>query len=129
MDSVVHFEMPVENQERMSAFYSGVFGWKMQSFGPEMGNYTTAQTGEVDENRMLKEQGRINGGFFPKEGNPAQHPMVTIAVENIEASMKKITEAGGTVSGGPLEIPDIGKYVTFVDTEGNRVSMLQPTTM
>jgi len=40
--------------------------------------------------------------------------------------MKKVQSAGGKVLGEPLEIPGIGWYVSFFDTEGNRVSMLQP---
>ena len=27
----------------------------------------------------------------------------------------------------PVEIPGIGRYVSFTDTEGNRVSLLQPS--
>ncbi|TMH31553.1 MAG: VOC family protein, partial [Betaproteobacteria bacterium] len=34
--------------------------------------------------------------------------------------------AGGTVLGEPMNIPGVGAYVSFTDTEGNRVSMLQP---
>jgi predicted enzyme related to lactoylglutathione lyase len=30
------------------------------------------------------------------------------------------------VLGEPMEIPGVGQYVSFIDTEGNRVSMLQP---
>ncbi|HYG51470.1 MAG TPA: hypothetical protein VD905_11235 [Flavobacteriales bacterium] len=43
--------------------------------------------------------------------------------------MKKITDAGGKVLGEPVEIPGIGQYVSFLDTEGNRVSILQPARM
>ena len=35
-------------------------------------------------------------------------------------------DAGGKVLGDPMDIPGIGKYVSFLDTEGNRVSMLKP---
>jgi predicted enzyme related to lactoylglutathione lyase len=38
----------------------------------------------------------------------------------------KVTDAGGRVLGEPIEIPGVGQYVSFLDTEGNRVSMLQP---
>jgi predicted enzyme related to lactoylglutathione lyase len=40
--------------------------------------------------------------------------------------MKKVRDAGGKVLGEPVEIPDVGLYVSFFDTEGNRVSMIQP---
>jgi len=49
-----------------------------------------------------------------------------IAVDDIRASMKKVAGAGGKVLGEPMEIPGVGQYVSFVDTEGNRVSLLQP---
>ena len=28
--------------------------------------------------------------------------------------------------GAPMEIPGVGRYVSFTDPEGNRVGMLQP---
>jgi uncharacterized protein len=40
--------------------------------------------------------------------------------------MTRIVEAGGEVLGEPMEIPGIGQYVSFFDTEGNRSSMLEP---
>lgn len=39
--------------------------------------------------------------------------------------MDAVTAAGGTVLGEPIEIPGIGHYVSFTDTENNRVSLLQ----
>lgn len=125
MDPVVHFEMPYQDAERLTKFYSDTFGWKMQQFGEEMGNYVLAHTTETDEQNMVKIPGNINGGFAPKsEANP--HPSVVISVKDINASMKKVTAAGGNVHGEPMEIPGIGKYVNFTDTEGNQASMLEP---
>jgi hypothetical protein len=37
-----------------------------------------------------------------------------------------VRNAGGQVLGEPMDIPGVGTYVSFFDTEGNRVSMLQP---
>lgn len=127
MDPVVHFEMPYESSERLIKFYSQAFGWKMQKFGEEMGNYVTAATTETDENNMIKNPGAINGGFFPKNADSAQYPSVVISVDNIKEAMKKVTDAGGKVLGEPAEIPGIGQYVSFNDTEGNRLSLLQPS--
>jgi predicted enzyme related to lactoylglutathione lyase len=71
--------------------------------------------------------GSINGGFYTKTDDmPAQYPSIVIAVENINESIKKVTRANGKVLGKPMEIPGIGTYVSFIDTEGNRVSLLQP---
>jgi predicted enzyme related to lactoylglutathione lyase len=127
MSSVVHFEMPYDDRERMAKFYQNAFGWQTQMLGEEMGNYVLATTTESDENGPRK-PGAINGGFFPKRPDwPAQHPSVVIAVDDIQAAMKNVAGAGGKVLGEPMEIPGVGPYVAFFDTEGNRVSMLQPT--
>ena len=126
MNSVAHFEMPYEDRERMAKFYRTAFGWQTQMLGEEMGNYVLATTTETDESGP-KKPGAINGGFFQKRPDwPAQHPSVVIAVDDVQAAMKKVAEAGGRVLGDPMEIPGVGQYVAFFDSEGNRVSMLQP---
>ncbi|MEI7522845.1 MAG: VOC family protein [Mariniphaga sp.] len=127
MNPVVHFEMPADDRKRMADFYSGVFGWKMQMLGEEMGNYVIANTGENDENGRPKMPGTINGGFFPRKADwPAQYPSVVIAVEDMQEAMSKVTKAGGEVLGEPMDIPGVGLYVSFFDTEGNRVTLLEP---
>ena len=126
MNPVVHFEMPYDNAERLAKFYHSVFGWQMQMMGEAMGSYVLATTTESDE-RGPKKPGTINGGFFPKKPDwPSLVPSVVIAVQDIKQSMNQVTKAGGKVLGEPMEIPGVGQYVSFTDTEGNRVSMLQP---
>ncbi len=128
MNPVVHFEMPAEDTKRMADFYTMVFGWKTQMLGREMGDYVLATTTEPDEDGRPKNPGAINGGFFPKSNDkPRQYPSVVIAVEDIKEHMKKVKDAGGKVLGEPWDIPGVGLYVAFIDTEGNRVSMLQPS--
>jgi predicted enzyme related to lactoylglutathione lyase len=91
-----------------------------------MGNYVLATTTESDESGP-KKPGAIHGGFFARKPDwPVQHPLLVIAVDDVQAAIKKVAEAGGEVLGEPIEIPGIGQYVSFIDTEDNRVSMLQP---
>ena len=91
-----------------------------------MGHYVVATTTETGD-AGPKTPGAINGGFYPHKPDwPAQHPSVVIAVDDIAASMEKVRAAGGEVLGEPMDIPGIGRYVSFTDPEGNRVSMLQP---
>ncbi len=128
-DPVVHFEMPAEDRQRMAKFYNKSFGWQTQQLGEDMGHYVLATTtADVDKAGRPKKKGMINGGFYTKNVEmPAQHPSVVISVDSVKRSMNKIVKAGGTVIGEPMEIPGFGKYVSFFDTEGNRVSIMEPT--
>jgi uncharacterized protein len=127
MNSVVHFEMPAEDRKRMAEFYTKVFGWRTEQLGEDMGNYVLAFTTDSDE-KGPKKPGAINGGFFQKTSDmPAQYPSVVIAVENVKEHMKSLQDAGGKVLGEPMDIPGIGLYVSFLDSEGNRVGMIQPS--
>ena len=131
MNPVVHFEMPAENRERMVKFYTQAFGWQANMLGPEMGDYVVVMTTETDEKTQRPTTpGAINGGFFMKtDDKPAQYPSVVISVDDIHAHMKIVEDAGGQVLGEPWDIPGVGLYVSIIDTEGNRVSLLQPKKM
>ena len=125
MESVVHFEMPYEDKNRLAAFYAEVFGWTMTPLGEEYGQYVMAVTTESDM-KGPKKPGAINGGFFPKKPDwPTQVPSVVISVSDINNSIRKISASGGRPLGQPMEIPNVGLYVSFIDTEGNRVSLIQ----
>lgn len=131
---VVHFEMPAKDRKRVADFYAKVFGWQMNQLGPEMGNYLLAQTTETDENGMVKTPGTINGGFFEYKNEEGFNiPHLVILVDNLEESMKAVEETGGAIIGGASgkgkidNIPGIGRYISFQDSEGNHVGMLQPT--
>jgi predicted enzyme related to lactoylglutathione lyase len=129
MCPVVHFEMPAEDRSRMAAFYQEAFGWKTQMLGPEMGDYVLVTTAESDV-KPGAPAGAINGGFFPTKPDwPAQYPSIVIAVDDIKSAMRRVADAGGRVLGEPMQIPSVGQYVAFFDTEGNRASMLQPDSM
>lgn len=123
--------MPAADKKRMADFYTKVFGWQTKMLGPEMGGYVLVTTTESEEmTGRPKTPGAINGGFYLKTNDPmSQHPSVVIAVDDINASMKKVKAAGGKIHGEPYEIPGVGWYVSIIDTEGNRVSMLQPAGM
>ena len=126
MNPVVHFEIPYEDSERIAQFYRTVFGWRIEVLNKEMGGYILVTTAESDV-KPDSPSGAIGGGFYPKKADwPLQHPSVVVAVEDIDKSMIKINRAGGEVLGEPMDIANVGVYVSFIDTEGNRISMLQP---
>ncbi len=129
MCPVVHFEMAAGDSKRASEFYSNVFGWNAQDHGEAMGGYVTVSTGETDANGMVQQPGVINGGLYMKTATNHHEPSVVIAVDDVHQYAKDIVAAGGTMLGEPSEIPGIGMWASFTDTEGNRVSILQPTAM
>ncbi|MBX4200050.1 VOC family protein [Candidatus Parcubacteria bacterium] len=133
MNPVVHFEMPYEDKDRAAKFYKAAFGWKAQMMGPDMGEYVVMQTTETDEKGMNQTPGTINGGMYKKpKDEMGRYPSFVIAVTDINEAIKKIKAAQGTVIGGskrdgnPEEIPGVGLFASFIDSEGNRLSIMQP---
>lgn len=129
MNPVVHFELPYKDADRISHFYAAVFGWKVTNLGELAGNYILAQTTVTDAKPGFP-AGSIDGGFYPVKPNwPQQFPSIVIGVGNIHDAIQRIKVNGGEVLGEPVSIPDFGIYVSFLDTEGNRNSIIQPIGM
>ena len=127
MNPVVHFEMPADDKGRMRKFYESAFGWKTQQLGKEMSEYVLVTTTDTDEKQMVTKPGTINGGFFQRTADPvSKYPSIVIQVDDIKQSMKLVEKAGGKISGKVEEIPGVGSFVSIIDTEGNRVSIMQP---
>ena len=125
MNPVVHFEMPYRDRARAARFYAEAFDWQTQLLGPEMGDYLLVTTALTDAN-PAGVKGAINGGLFPYKADwPDQYPSIVVGVQDISVAMARVTKAGGEVLGAPMEIPGVGHYVSFRDTEGNRNSMMQ----
>jgi hypothetical protein len=128
MNPVVHFEMPAKNNKRVKKFYEKVFSWQMLQLGKEMENYILAGTTPLDKNRMPKNPGAINGGFF-RWGKDGKHPHVVIAVDNLKKHITIVKRNGGKILTKIMPIQGIGTFAMFKDTEGNKVGMLQPAPM
>ncbi|HVQ44110.1 MAG TPA: VOC family protein [Candidatus Saccharimonadia bacterium] len=136
MNPVVHFEMGYQDKDRMIKFYQTALSWQTQPMGPDMGGYVVAQTTETDENGMVQTKGAINGGFYQKTDDPqGQAPSVVVSVDDVHETMKAVEAAGGKILGGlnaqgehtmePQMIPGVGLWISAMDTEGNRFSLLQ----
>lgn len=129
MCPVIHFEMSYQDRERAAAFYSAAFGWQTQMLGADMGHYLLLTTATTDA-KPGAPAGAIGGGMFARSADMPEHmqkPSVVIGVPDVIAAMARVRAAGGQVLGEPMPIPGVGEYVPFIDTEGNRLSMLQPS--
>ena len=125
LDKVIFFEIPVENSARARAFYSSVFGWKMNEI-PEM-HYTQVET--VDADRMgvrgvPKEPGAINGGIVERR-EPVETPVIYVNVQNIDHAVANIEKSGGKVMKPKTPVGNFGFAAYFKDTEGNVVGLWQ----
>jgi hypothetical protein len=127
MDKVQHFEIPADDLARARAFYETTFGWKTSDFPMADGStYVGLHTGPTDDKNMLEEKGFINGGMFKRGGNfPPTSPVITMVVQDIDASLQKAESNGGSTVLGKQEIPGMGYYAYVKDTEGNTVGLFQ----
>ena len=105
MSRPVHFEIPVKDEARAMQFFSNVFGWTFDSYGME--NYQFAKTGDGSAG--------IDGALMKREGTVAN----SIGVESIDDTMAKVTANGGVQVVPKTEVPGMGAYCYFTDTEGN----------
>jgi predicted enzyme related to lactoylglutathione lyase len=117
MPRVVHFELPADDPQRAATFYEKAFGWTITKWeGPF--DYWLVTTGSDDEIG-------INGAITPRM-MPEQVTTDTIGVESVDDSLKKIVEAGGTITQPKQAVPGIGYVAYCTVTEGNLFGVIQP---
>lgn len=121
MRKVVHFEIPADDEARAREFYGSVFDWQLQEM-PDL-QYTIVMTTPVDERTQIPtEPGGINGGLMKRtEDTPS--PVPTVEVDAIDESLRQIEAAGGSTVRARTEIPGMGAFAYFKDTEGNVVGL------
>jgi uncharacterized protein len=120
MDKIVHFEIPADDIPRAKEFYGSIFGWKLEDM--EGMDYTTVQTAPVDEQQRPTEPGAINGGMM-KRAADTPSPVITVNVDSIDDALKRIEAAGGDAVSPRQEIPGMGAFAYFKDTEGNTLGL------
>ncbi|MDT0164196.1 VOC family protein [Actinotalea sp. AC32] len=121
---VVHFEIPYDDRERASAFYREVFGWKVDHMAEF--DYTGVTTGPMSEDgSTTAEPGYINGGMAKRGDVPGGGSVVTIDVEDIDATLSRIDGLGGSTVMGRTDVGGMGFTAYFRDCEGNVVGLWQ----
>lgn len=120
--TIVHFEIPAEDVEKLRKFYTGLFGWKIERMPGPM-EYWNIETVPVDEQGNPVRQG-VNGGMFKKE-RPENIPVNYIAVESVDEYSGKIKALGGKIILPKEEIPGIGWWALAHDPEGNPFAIFE----
>ena len=93
--TIVHFEIPADDLEKLRKFYMELFGWKIEKM-QGLTEYWNVETVPVDDKGMLVRPG-VNGGMMKKQ-NPEHKPVNYIAVESVDEHSKKIEELGGKIT-------------------------------
>jgi uncharacterized protein len=115
MAKVVHFELTADEPERAVEFYKKVFDWKIDKWNDDF-PYWLCTTGEKDEPG-------IDGAIMKRDKNTANN--IIVGVDNLEATMEKIKEAGGTVLTEIMPVTGVGYSVYFKDTEDNMIGLFK----
>ena len=119
---VVHFEVPFDDADRARGFYRDVFDWQIQPM-PEM-NYNMVSTGPSSDQGMPAEPGYIGCGMMQREA-PVNVPVITLAVDDIDATFIAIEKNGGKPLGEKMAVADMGFAAYFNDSEGNLMGLWQ----
>jgi uncharacterized protein len=98
------------------AFYGALFDWEATEGTPEAGGYC-----------MFQKQGKNVAGLGPvmNEGQPPSWTTY-ISVDDADATIAKVTAAGGTVLMGPMDVLDVGRMAVFADPTGAAAAVWQP---
>ena len=120
--TIVHFEIPADDVEKIRKFYSSLFGWKIERMPGPM-EYWGIATVPVNDKGMPERPG-VNGGMMKRQ-NPERKPVNYIAVESVDEYVKKIEALGGRIIVPKMEVPGIGWWALALDPEGNQFAILQ----
>jgi len=106
-NQIDYIELPTADTDRAKRFYSDVFGWKFEDYGPD---YTSF----VD--------GRIAGGFTKEVAPPSRGLLLVIYASSLEAIQQKIVTAGGKIVKETFSFPG-GRRFHFTDPDGNELAV------
>jgi uncharacterized protein len=124
---VVHFEIPAQDPDKLSEFYTRLFGWRIEKM--PMGGadaYYITSTVETDEQGMPKEPGAINGGIYRRESSE-QRPMNYVAVESVDQYTEKAQRLGARVLVEKMPVPGMGYFAQLSDPDGNPFGIFEFT--
>jgi predicted enzyme related to lactoylglutathione lyase len=120
--TIVHFEIPANDVEKLKKFYSDLFGWKIEKMPGGM-EYWGVETVPVDDKGMPMRPG-VNGGMMKRE-RPEHKPVNYISVESVDEYSKKVVQLGGQIVVPKMEIPGMGWWALASDPDGNQIGLFE----
>jgi hypothetical protein len=116
-NTLAHFAINADDVEKSRAFYSKVFGWKFNAWGPP-GFYMI----EAKDSPVL---GALQGRRELVKGTRTVGFECTFAVDSIDATEKAVKAAGGKVVMERSVIVGVGTLMFFADPDGNVFGAMQ----
>ena len=107
---IVHFEIPANQQEALTKFYSSLFGWKFNKAPIPGVEYWLCDTGSDGPG--------INGAVMQRM-NAGQPWMNYVDVASIDAALATATKLGAQVALPRTPVPGVGAYAAIIDPQGN----------
>jgi len=123
MDPVVHFEIHADEPDRALDFYSRAFGWSVARMGDD--DYWLATTSDGQRTG-------INGALIrrrgprPAIGAPVVGAVITVQVDDLDATIERVCKLGADVALARSAIPGVGAVAYIHDTEANVIGVFQP---
>ncbi len=111
-------DMVSADTDKAIDFYTGLFGWELEDFNlGDHGVYKMWKAGD----------GTTMGGFMdlPTPETPP-HWLGFVQVEDVEATLARVSGNGGTPLGPVIDIPEIGRAAAFRDPQGGVLGAYQP---
>ena len=111
MNEICHIEIPALDVNRAAKFYEDLFGWKMTRWG-DGEDYILFNTGKEP-----------SGGIMRVEEVKEGSLIIYIYVEDIPEALGKAETLGAERIQEKMEIPNVGFWGSFRDTEGNVIGL------
>lgn len=113
---ITHLDIPYDDLDRATSFYSGVFGWSIEA-PPGFEDYP-----------MWQAPNQISGGGFTSRDSGLSQILNYVEVDSIDEALERVTSLGGRVTKPRTPISDTSWYAVFEDTEGNEMGLYEGVT-
>ena len=123
-NSVAHFEIYTDDDDKLAKFYTSLFDWNIQPM-PGM-NYSWVKTVATNDKGMPTEPGGINGGMMKRPNGYTTRAWVNyVNVDSVDASARRAQELGAKAMKPKAAVPNMGWFVMLLDPEGNPFALWQ----
>ncbi|AGT07612.1 VOC family protein [Paracoccus aminophilus] len=111
-------ELMAPQPEAELSFYAKLFGWEKSravEMGEDRGIY-----------QLFSHKGADIGGMMDLGGAPAPHWLAYFGVDGIDSAMSRVSDAGGKILFGPMEVPGGAWVAGCTDPEGAAFAIVGP---